>query len=443
MLTDDEARRLLHHAGETVSVDPTRTVPEPPRRPVWPILVAAAAVVAIVVTSVVIASRDGGGSSPDPAPPTLERVQVPSVLGYELGDAVQALMDAGFTVSSKAVQSCDQVSTATGTEPAAGTSLDHGSAVVLQVSVPGIGYCFDDRQTLGRQLLTFADGRGPAPQLADTVRIYEDSDDPVTISRAQASDPETWRACTSDETCVSVLARLSEAAHRFYPSAHGKEFQTPYLFTAPEATCAFEPAPAGLGRSDLQVGIGFPVDGQFCTQDFVLDIHLNAAGEITAVAFRSQVPLATPADGESDPIEDLALQFHAFAFGSGDLPPIGDEVDLYVGGAFTGFVTKDTATDRKAWETCTEIGTYAGRDCPFSPLEVLRDRGESVAVVDDPDWKCLAKFDDNLPGIASADATVIVPTRTPSGCAGQFAVKLYVNDDGELIAVDLFLPKDG
>ena len=442
MLTDDEARRLLQHAGETVTVDPIRTLPEPPRRPRWPVLVAAAAVVAIAVTSVVIADRDGSAPDPAPAPPGPTSVQVPSVLGYQQAEAIRTLTDAGFIVSSKPVPGCETAGTVHGTEPAAGTDLDPDSKVVLQVS-DGAPDAFCVVSDLGWQLLAFADDRGPAPELADTVHLYYPSRGPVTITREQAADPETWRMCRDGATCPSFLARLSEAAHRFYPTeVDGRTVYKSPSFSIGSAPCRIASTPAELRGSAMTNVEVVPPGDKHCGEDFGLEVYVDGDGAISAVVFRSgpRIPIGTPLEGEPTSIEDLAHQFDAFARGHGDLPPIGDEVDLYVGNAFTGFVTKDSATDRKAWATCTEIGTYAGRDCPFSPLEVLRDRGGSVAVVDNPDTTCLATFLHAEPRIGS-DSVAIVPTRTPPGCVGQFAVQLFVNDDGELIAVDLLLSR--
>jgi hypothetical protein len=440
MLTDDEARRLLQLAGETVPVDPTRTLPEPPRRPLWPVLVAAAAVVAIAVTSLVLANRDGSSPRPEPAPPVPASVQVPSVLGYAQNDAVRTLMEAGFTVSSKPVPSCDQRPTAWGTEPAAGTPLEPGSAIVLEVTTLTDGYCVDDSVTLARELLNFADGRGPAPELADTVHVYEGSQDPVTITGAQTADPETWRACSADEICVSLLSRLSEAAHGFYPMrANGRTvYQSPYLSTAPGGPCSFSLVPSGLGRPALRLGVATPADGQFCTQDFVLDVYRSGSGEITAVALRTKVQIE-PGEPASTQTDDLAHQFAAFARDDGDLPPIGDEVDLYLGNAFTGFVTPDSATDRRAWETCTELGSYAGYVCPFSPLQVLK-RHPEVDYVDAPRGLCMPTYGPLPPDLRKADRVTIVPTEgSIDMCAQNFAVQLFSDDDGELIAVSLLL----
>lgn len=438
MLTDDEARRLLQLAGETVPVDPTRTLPEPPRRPSWPVLVAAAAVVAIAVTSLVLANRDGSSPRPEPAPPVPTSVQVPSVLGYAQDDAVRTLMEAGFTVSSKPVPSCDQTPTAWGTQPAAGTPLEPGSAIVLEVTAPTDGFCVDDSVTLARELLNFADGRGPAPQLAGTITIYDENGS-AEITAAQAADPETWRACSAAEVCTSALAALSAAAHAFYlaPGSEETRYVSPVLTASSQhPSCPYNAGP-DLGRFSVRIQVLSSKDGPVCT-DTAVDVYRDSDDRIDAVVLRTLGSTAVA----TSPIEDLAHQLVDFAEGNGDLPSIGDEVDLYVGGAFTGLVTQDSATDRQAWETCTETGTYAGRDCPFSPLEVLRHEGQAVELTADRiPRRCLPSFDDPSDGIDAADSITIVPANTGYGMCLGFAVELYVNDDNQLVAVDLLLPK--
>jgi hypothetical protein len=438
MLTDDEARGLLQLAGETVPVDPTRTLPEPPRRPLWPVLVAAAAVVAIAVTSLVFANRDGGSPSPDPAPPVPTSVQVPSVLGYAQDDAVRTLMEAGFPVSTKVTDSsCDQAYIAAGTDPAAGTSLNAGSTVVLQVTTPTDGYCVDDSATLARELLNFADGRGPAPQLAGTITIYDENGS-AEITAAQAADPETWRACSAKEVCTSVLADLSAAAHAFYlaPGSEETRYVSPVLTASTQHhSCPYNAGPE-MGRFSVRIQVLSTKDGPVCT-DTAVDVYRDSDDRIDAVVLRTLGSTAVA----TSPIEDLAHQLVDFALSTGGLPPIGDEVGLYVGGAFTGLVTSDSATDRTAWQACTETGRYADRDCPFSPLDVLREfRGLGVSLVDGNGATCLKSFQQD-PGIASADSITIVPFQEPYLRCAPYAVRLYVNDDDELIAVNLLLPK--
>ena len=389
MLTDDEARRLLHQAGETVTVDPAPPiVDERGRRRIWPVLAAAAAVVAVAVATVLIT----GPKSPDstPTPPTTDGVQIPSVLGYDLTAAEAALRDAGLSTRVREVPICDRTYVR-GTRPAAGTTMTPGTTVVVEVAVPGQGFCIAEEQ-LALDLLAFADGRGPVPPLATTLTLYDGSGDQSTISAGQAADPEAWRLCDASGTCRSFLAELSEAAHRFYPvGVNGKtRYQSPLLTTWPTDDCAFQAAPTGVQDPQAQIGIAFLVDGIVCTQDFVLDVHRGTDGRITAVGLRDRVAGSPTGEPDAEPEEMIGTAFRDFARG-GELPPIADEVDLYLGNAFTGFVTASSAKNQKFWATCTELGEYAGRSCPLSPLEVLAEHSE-IDYVDQPSSSCLQQY---------------------------------------------------
>jgi hypothetical protein len=333
---------------------------------------------------------------------------------------------------------CLPVGKAVGTEPAAGSRLDLGSTVELQLSANADGVCVDDSVPLAAALLAFADGRGEHPPLADSITVYDENGS-AEITAAQAADPEAWRACSADDVCTAVLADLSAAAHAFYlaPGSEESRYVSPVLTASTQHhSCPYNAGP-DLGRFSVRIQVLSSKDGPVCT-DTAVDVYRDSDDRIDAVVLRTLGSTAVA----TSPIEDLAHQLVDFAQGNGDLPSIGNEVDLYVGGAFTGLVTQDSTTDRQAWETCTETGTYAGRDCPFSPLEVLRHEGQAVELTPDRiPRRCLPSFDDPSDGIDAADSITIVPANTGYGMCLGFAVQLYVNADNELIAVDLLLPE--
>jgi hypothetical protein len=170
--------------------------------------------------------------------------------------------------------------------------------------------------------------------------------------------------------------------------------------------------------------------------------HSPAAEMPTATA--SETPTETPTEtpsasaAASPSPADLGRAFRAFARG-GRLPPVADQVDLYLGNAFTGVVTRQQARDRAAWATCTETGSYATASCPLSPLTVL-DQHAAVSYAAAPRGLCLATFGPVPPDLRKLDRTVIVPRRgSVDTCAKNFAVQLFADDGGRLVAVSTLL----
>ncbi|WP_459975354.1 hypothetical protein [Nocardioides pyridinolyticus] len=137
-----------------------------------------------------------------------------------------------------------------------------------------------------------------------------------------------------------------------------------------------------------------------------------------------------------EPPADIGPAFRAFARG-GEPPPMAEEVQLYLGNAFTGVVTADD--DRDAWATCTEIGSYAGRSCPLSPLTVLRQH-DAVTYTAKPRGSCMPTYGPLPPDLRELDRTVVVPPLTSvDACAQRFAVQLLTDDGGRLVAVSTLL----
>jgi beta-lactam-binding protein with PASTA domain len=342
----------------------------------------------------------------------------PDVVGNSVDYASERLESAGYQVDEVARPDCGQVGTVAAQTPDWGEPVEPGSTVILGV-VEERTQCNNSEFTVptpftraADALIAFARGDGGPPTVADAVTVYVDDHQEFVLFPEEAADPDAWD---------HVLDRLRD------PVA-----QSEGAGVADDRCIVRHEMPDDLADANAwRLSVPEPAE---CSDDWSLLLWLDDTGAIRAV----DLLRGGPALPET---QDLAHQFDDFALGTGDLPPIGDEVDLYVGGAFTGFVTKDSATDRTAWETCTETGTYAGRDCPFSPLQVLRREGGAVELVAGIGRTCLPTFDHPGAGIESADSVMIVPTNTGYGMCLGFAVQLYVNDDGELIAVDLLLPK--
>lgn len=156
----------------------------------------------------------------------------------------------------------------------------------------------------------------------------------------------------------------------------------------------------------------------------------------------SSAPTTTPASspvGPAVPGQATAAAFRSFARAGTGLPPVTDQVDLYLGNAFTGFATRAQADDPRSWATCTEVGDYAGRACPISPLDVLAEH-RAVAYVDTPDSSCLQTYGPVPPDLRKLDRVTIVPAPgSVDSCIDDFAVQLFTTSEGELVAVSLLM----
>ncbi len=148
---------------------------------------------------------------------------------------------------------------------------------------------------------------------------------------------------------------------------------------------------------------------------------------------------SAPPSGPAVPGQATAMALREFARAGTGLPPVADQVDLYLGNAFTGFATRARASDPKAWRTCTEMGEYAGRACPLSPLDVLAGH-RAVAYVEIADSTCLQTYGPVPPDLRKLDRVAIVPAPgSVDSCIDDFAVQLFTTPEGDLAAVSLLM----
>jgi eukaryotic-like serine/threonine-protein kinase len=117
----------------------------------------------------------------------VEQVSVPKVVGKDVATAIQALNDAGLTAQTKPVFSGQPVNTVTKQNPKAGTEVDKGSTVVLNVS-QGV-------QTVPVPDVTFQDQESAQAELEDAGLVVNaqqvESDEEQGLVVAQDPDPDT------------------------------------------------------------------------------------------------------------------------------------------------------------------------------------------------------------------------------------------------------------
>lgn len=138
-------------------------------------LVGAAAVVAVVAVGAAV------GREPEP-------VAVPGLFGRDVAAAEDLLSAAGFGVDRRAIAACQPSGKVVSTQPAAGSLVDPGATVTLQLAVPSDAFCMGRYPDLRAawEVLDFLTDRGPAPDFAPVVDVVA-GDERRTIPAADAA----------------------------------------------------------------------------------------------------------------------------------------------------------------------------------------------------------------------------------------------------------------
>lgn len=158
---------LVHQAlrDAVLGVPPTA-----PRRRLLPRALALTGVLVAIGAAVAL-------TRPDPPPADrLHDDQVPSLFGYDGAAAQQLLEDRGLHVTLKQRRACEVLDRVLGSIPPAGAPYETGDDIVVYTSLPADVEClsnYTDRETAWR-LLDFANGRGPAPDLAPAAAVAPD-----------------------------------------------------------------------------------------------------------------------------------------------------------------------------------------------------------------------------------------------------------------------------
>ncbi|WP_425454048.1 hypothetical protein [Nocardioides immobilis] len=170
------------------------------------------------------------------------------------------------------------------TEPSAGTRLESGEDVFVRVTggPPPAARCVEPTGTWQQvfDLVRFARGLGPTPDLAGDVALSVGEDSPVRLSPAEAEDPDNWVIC-GDDQCHSALAALEEtltAPRRFLAVDEG----SPRL-------CRFAEAPGDQALSEHGPSYVYgdePTDGVFCPPLPVLQVGWTGDWRIASIRLR-------------------------------------------------------------------------------------------------------------------------------------------------------------
>lgn len=137
------------------------------------------------------------------------------------------------------------------------------------------------------------------------------------------------------------------------------------------------------------------------------------------------------------PAELAGQSLLAFARGGHQTPAFAAEVGVYVGNELQTTLTPEQAADPAGWDSCP---TYAGRECPLSPLRQLAAPGPVVYSGPPPEGRCLVRLRDLPPELeADLGSSTRMDQPEPRGCRDFWAVQVWVDDSGAISAVNLLL----
>lgn len=451
MPTEEQTRQLLAKAAATIDVEESAPItltglPEPRSRR-WPVLAAAAAVVLAIGGGILVAQQLGDDPQPASPPANTDREpveqehvyaddEVPALVGYTEDEAVALLQARGVTVEVVRVDRCDQPrGYVLSTEPSAGTRLGPGEDVFVRVTggPPPAARCVEPTGTWQQvfDLVRFARGLGPTPDLAGDVALSVGEDSPVRLSPAEAEDPDNWVIC-GDDQCHSALAALEEtltAPRRFLAVDEG----SPRL-------CRFAEAPGDQALTEHGPSYVYgdePTDGVFCPPLPVLQVGWTGDWRIASIRLRLEYAELDPGGSSSDVDRHaIADEFVEWARGDGPAPQFAEQVTALVGGYDFLTLTGADAASTEGWRL--PCPRFMSAPCPESAVQILRRYEGTTVRVPLPTRSCF-----HGKGRVSADLATLAPHHLvrvdrpgTRPCRDTSLIELWIDDDGRIYAVD-------
>jgi len=140
-------------------------------------------------------------------------------------------------------------------------------------------------------------------------------------------------------------------------------------------------------------------------------------------------------------LRGVAKRFVALArstSGGADTPiPVDTPVELFVGGVRQRTIPAERAAERSSWQACPgDDGVDAALGCPVSVLRPFRTYpGPIAATGEPPAHSCLRTTP--LPDRLDVYRSVTLTPDEERDCSSYFAVQLFVNDVGQIVAANL------
>lgn len=151
----------------------------------------------------------------------------------------------------------------------------------------------------------------------------------------------------------------------------------------------------------------------------------------------ADAPHLPPVTEDLRSISELFLDFARSSDPEHPGPPADTSIDLYVGGELQKVIPASRINDRQEWRTCPE-GGYAARSCPISPLLPFANYPGPIEVTSQPPAHvCVPEW--RLPERLYVYRSVTLTPDESRDCTSYFAIQLFVNDVGQIVAANLVL----
>jgi len=251
---DPLVREALEHAIAGRPARPNRTGP----------LVAVGLVALAAVVGVALTYRPPPGS-------------VPSLFALTGDQAEKLLQDQGYAVEVRPARSCEPPGLVVGSDPPGGGPVSKGGTVTVRTSVLAGSQCEPQypERAAAWAFVQFALG-GPAPELADPVRLLVSGSMPRSFSGSEAADRQRWH---------EAFALITSAAHQVARTDSGLPVLHVESDIPPASWCGV-PRPADLGqRPALRFEIESRTDGDDSGCPLTVDLYRTDGAIDTVVVY--------------------------------------------------------------------------------------------------------------------------------------------------------------
>jgi hypothetical protein len=298
MLTEDQARALLHNAGDSITVGPEPTLLDKARssrRARRLVALASAAAVTAVVAGGAAIGLAGPAPTPVPTPPATARdlVVVPALVGLSEEQATKLAKERGLRTSVVVGDSCEQAGGVIGQQPEPGAKVEPGSWVdVVVAGAPGPEACdagsgirAGDFMTVDRFVDFAKQPTESDPPWASTVAIGLGGEVVTEVPERDLTDPSRWVMNRPYAQRTGHFSALEQIAST--PGDDPTDYElSDHLQSPPRDTCAPEPntPPATYLQQGRAVSIEpLPSKSRSCMDWWSVDLTLNHDGLITGV----------------------------------------------------------------------------------------------------------------------------------------------------------------